>query len=305
MTSKQIKLILTTLIIFLSLFLFYKWQLATSNYYLDKGNDIYNTENFDEALKNYKYAEAISGNRNIIDEIKIKRAEIFYDHWQLDEAEKELLEALDEKQNNYKAYELLGDVYLAKREFAKSKDNYNQAIKLNDNNKLNLKLIKCLIANQELDSVRQSPLWRDSGEASNDDEEISYYLGLITLHENVFYNDYFRSVENNENYKNKIAEIKKVLEIYDDQKNSDYNAVLVADLYNKIGEPYFAINKIDAIIKNNPSYCDAWIISGKSNFIIGNYEKSLSDFEKALDLDSNNSEIHFWIASVKKSSLSL
>ncbi|MCK5123152.1 MAG: hypothetical protein KAQ87_03320 [Candidatus Pacebacteria bacterium] len=308
MISKKQKLFLLTLIIFLSLFLFYKWQLATSNYYLNKGNNIYDAENFGEALKNYKYAEAINGNRDTIYEAKIKRAEIFYDHWQLDKAEKELLEAINEKQNNYKAYEILGDVYLAKREFAKSKNNYNQALESNSNkinNKLNLKLAKCLIANQEIDLAFNMLLDLQKENLKNDDNEILYYLGLINLDKNVFYNDYFKSIENSENYRNKIIEIKKVLEIYDDQKNSAYNAVLIADLYNKIGEPYFAINRINAVTKNNPGYRDAWIILGKSNFIIGDYEKSLFAFEKALDLDSDNLEIHFWITSVKKSSLSL
>jgi tetratricopeptide (TPR) repeat protein len=102
-------------------------------------------------------------------------------------------------------------------------------------------------------------------------------------------------MEDSKNYKERIAEIKKVIEIYDDKKISDYKDAIIADLYNKIGEPYFAISKINKVIKNNPNYRDAWIISGKSNFIIGDYKKSLDDFNKALALDSNNPEIHFWI----------
>ncbi|MCK5466476.1 hypothetical protein KAI56_03205 [Candidatus Parcubacteria bacterium] len=293
MTSQKRKFILATLIIFLSLFLFYKWQITTSDYYLNKGNDIYDTENFNKALKNYKYAAAINGNRNIIYEAKIKRAEIFYNHWQLDKAENELLEAITEKRDGYKAYELLGDVYLAKREFNKSSDSYNQAIELNSNNNLNLKLAKCFIANQELDLA-----FKVLSDLENNDSEILYYLGLLNLDKDVSYNDYFINLKDDENYKERIREIKKVLEIYDDKKNSNHNDAIVADLYNKIGEPYLAINKISRVTKNNPGYRDAWIISGKSNFIIGDYKKSLSDFNKALNLDNNNSKIYFWIASV-------
>lgn len=293
MISKQTKIILTTLTIFLLLFLFYKWQLAASNYYLDKGNEIYNAKNFNEALKNYKYAAVINGDRNIIYEAKIKRAEIFYYHWQLDKAEKELLEAINEKRNDYRAYKLLGDVYLAKREFSKSIENYNQAIELNNNNELNIKLAKCFVANQELDLASDTLL-----NLQNHNNEILYYIGLINLYKNTSYNDYFKNIENSENYKEKIAEIKKLAENYDNKKISDYNDAIIADLYNKIGEPYFAINKISETIKNNPSYRDAWIISGKSNFIIGDYKKSLADFNEALTFDSNNPEIRFWIASV-------
>lgn len=303
MTSKQRKFILITLMIFLSLFLFYKWQIATSNYYLDEGNNIYNNRNFSKALRNYKYAAAINGNRNIIYEAKIKRAEIFYDHWQLNEAEKELLEAINEKRNDYRAYELLGDVYLAKREFDKSTDNYNRALELNNKEELNIKLAKCFIANQRLDfasdmflNLQKENLKNNSKQ--NHNEELLYYLGLIDLYENVFYNDYLKNIESSGDYKERITEIKKVIEIYSDKKNDDYNAFIIADLYNKIGEPYFAIDRISKVIKNNPSYRDAWIISGKSNFIIGDYKKSLHDFNRALDLDSNNPEIYFWIASV-------
>ena len=293
MIPKKIKFILITLMIFLLLFLFYKWQIKTSNHYLNKGDDIYNAENFDEALKNYKYATAINGSSNIIYEAKIKRAEIFYDHWQLNKAERELLEALDKKRNDYRAYELLGDVYLAKREFDKSIANYNQALELNDKKEINIKLAKCLIASQEFNLASDTLL-----SLQNHNEEILYYLGLISLCKNISYNNYLKNIENSKNYKGKITEIKKVIEIYDDKKNSDYNNLIIADLYNRIGEPYFAIKKISKIIKNNPSYRDAWIISGKSNFIIGDYKKSLSDFNKALDLDSNNPKIHFWITNV-------
>jgi tetratricopeptide (TPR) repeat protein len=301
--NQKRKLFLVTSAIFLLLFLFYKWQIATSNYYLDKGNNVYDAKNFNEALKNYKYAAAINGNRDIIYEAKIKRAEIFYCHWQLNKAEKELLEAVNERRNDYRVHELLGDVYLAKREFEKSTENYNLAIELNNKKRITIKLAKCFVANQELDLAFNMLLNLQKEDLKNDnkqnyDEEILYYLGLINLSGNVSYNDYLKSIENSGIYKEKITEIKKVIEIYNNKKISNYSDAIIADLYNKIGEPHFAISKINKVIKNNPNYRDAWIISGKSNFIIGDYKKSLADFNKALALDSNNPEIHFWIASI-------
>lgn len=299
MILRKRKYILATSVIFLFLFIFYKWQIATSNYYLEQGTATYNSENFDEALKNYKYAETIKGNKDIIYEAKIKRAQIFYNHWQLGQAEKELFEALHKKQTDYRAFELLGDIYFAKRELEKARDNYEQSLKLDNqiNNNLNLKLAKCFVANQELDLALKTLL-----DLENKNSEVLYYLGLLDLDKNVSYNNYLKNLADDENYKNKIIKIKKVLEIYDAEKNSDYNAVLIADLYNKIGEPDFAISKVNKTIKNNPAYRDAWLVSGKSNFIIGDYQKSLADFKKALLLDSNNSEIHFWIAKLKISS---
>ena len=287
MTSKQIKLILITITIFLLLLLFYKWQIKTSSYYLNQGNDIYSDENFNEALRNYKYAAAIDGNRNIIYEAKIKRAEIFYYHWQLDKAEKELLEAIKEKQNDSKAYELLGDVYLGKREFDQAINYYEKALELNNEKRVQKKLAESFIAKQDLNSAYDLFLNLQS-ENDNCDNDILYYLGLLDFNKNISDNDYLKKLEDDENYKNKIREIKNVLEIYSNEKNSDYNNAVLADLYNKINEPYLAINKIASTIKNNPSYRDAWIVSGKSNFIIGDYKRSLKDFNKALILDNNN-----------------
>lgn len=297
------KSILITLAIFLSLFLFYKWQLATSDYYLNKGNEAYDAKNFNEALKNYKYAATIDGDRDAAYEAKIKRAEIFYRHWQLDEAEKNLNEAAAEKSNNYRVYELLGDVYSAKKQFGQSADNYNRALELNNSRQINLKLAKCFIAGQKTDLAIKTLLNSQTenlknDDAQNDDAAIPYYLGLLGLYKNASFNDNFKSIENNDGYKEKILKIKEVLEIYDEQKNSDYNNVIIADLYNKIDEPYFSLNKTGEVTKNNPNYRDAWIVSGKSNFIIGSYKKSLEDFNKALALDGNNPEIHFWIANV-------
>jgi len=197
----------------------------------------------------------------------------------------------------------LGDVYMAKREFDKSTANYHRALELNNEKEINIKLAKCLIANQKFDLASDIFLNLQKENSTNNsrqnyNEEILYYLGLINLRENISYNNYLKNIENSKNYKEKITAIKKVIEIYDDKKNDDYNNLVIAKLYNRIGEPYFAISKISNVIKNNPNYRDVWIISGKSNFIIGDYKKSLSDFNKALDLDSNNPEIHFWIASV-------
>ena len=46
MIPEKIKFIIITSTIFLLLFSFYKWQITTSNYYLNRGNNVYNSENF-------------------------------------------------------------------------------------------------------------------------------------------------------------------------------------------------------------------------------------------------------------------
>jgi tetratricopeptide (TPR) repeat protein len=92
----------------------------------------------------------------------------------------------------------LGNVYLAKREFDESIGNYNEALELNGKWEIRIKLVKCFIANQELDLAFDMLLNLQKGNLENDnkqnyDEEILYYLGLISLSENISYNDYLKA----------------------------------------------------------------------------------------------------------------
>jgi len=298
------KTIIAILIIFLFLTLFYKWQLAMSRYYLSRGDDSYNAKDYNQALKDYKYAAAVDGNRSVICAAKIKRAEIFYASGMFGEAKKELFEAIRENKTNYKTYELLGDIYYVERKFDLAVSCYNQALRFNDGEdtetRIKIKKGKGLIAQNKTDSARDifSELYLENSGASND--EVLYYSALLDFDKNVSFNNFLREAENSDNkiFRNKIEKIKSFISEYDENKNSDYNNAKIADLYNKINEPHLAVNKINVVLENNQNYRDAWIISGEANFIIGDYKKSLEDFKKALGLDSHNPEICFWIGSI-------
>lgn len=302
--AKRTKTLIAVLIIFLCLTLFYKWQLATSSYYLNCGDDSYNSKDYNQALKDYKYAAVIDGNRNIIYTAKIKRAEIFYASGMFGEARMELFEAVKENKINYEAYELLGDVDYAERKFDLAIDCYNQALQFSDNEKIKtrikIKKGKSFIVQNKMD-LAQEVFWELHFENSDmDNSEVLYYLALLDFDENISASDFLEKIENSEAevFKNKVEKIKSFISEYDESKNSDYNNIKIADLYNKINEPYLAINKTNAVLENNQNYRDAWIISGEANFIIGDYEKSLEDFERALILDSHNPKICFWIGSI-------
>ncbi|MCK4592489.1 tetratricopeptide repeat protein [Candidatus Parcubacteria bacterium] len=297
--SKERKIIIIAVfIMFLLLTLFYKWQLITSSGYLFLGNESYKSKDYDESLKNYKYAAAIDGNRNTTYLAKLKRSEIFYSHGLLDEAEKELKMAIKEIKNDFKAYEVMGDVYYAKRDISDSISCYEKAIELKDKEEINIKLAKSFMAEGNIGKANDIFLKLYS--ENNHNIAISYYLGLLDFYRNESYNDYFQEVEkvNDANYKEKINKIKEYLDNYGNIKNEVYSNILIADLYNTINEPYLAIGKSELAINESPDYRDAFIVLGKSNFIIGDYKKSYESFNKAFELDSHNPEISFWLGSV-------
>ena len=292
------KIIVVVFIIFLSLFLFYQWQLITSSGYLFLGDRNYENKDYNRSLKNYKYVSAIGGNRDTIYLAKLKSSEIFYSHGLLDEAERELKEAIREVKNDFRAYEAMGDVCYAKRNIFDSIDYYKKALKLKDEERINIKLAKSFIANKDIDKANDIFLKLYLKNEHND--EVLYYLGLLSFYRNESFNNYFQEVEesDNANYKTKIDKIKKYLDNHRSVENEAYSNVLVANLYNMINEPYLAIGKSKLVVEENPDYRDVFIVLGKSNFIIGDYKRSYENFNKAFELDSHNPEINFWLGSV-------
>lgn len=294
---KSKKILAALLLIMLFLLLFGNWRILTSYDYLISGNKNYVAKNHNDALKNYKYAEVIGGNDNTTYLARLKRTEIFYQYMMLDEAEKELVKALEENKTDYRTYNLLGDLYFAAKKFDEAAIYYNKTIALKNESGINLKLAKTFVAKGDLISARDI-FWNMYN--SNNNEESAYYLGLIDFDKNLSYNDYLEKIEmeNYEKYGERIKIIKDFVSSYNKERNENYNTVSVADLYNKINEPYLALVKAGFAAGNNPNYRDAWIELGKSSFIVGDYKKSIEYFNRALKLDFNNPEIYFWMGSI-------
>jgi len=300
LSRKRKKFIIGAFAAFLFLILFYRWQLAASSDYLNRGDRNYSGGDYDQALKDYKYAAAIDGDKNTVYLAELKRAEIFYSHGLLDKAEKELKKAFNNRKDDCRAYELGGDIFHSQREFDGAIEYYGGAIKLNDEERISVKMAKSFMAKGEMESARGVFLSLNSKNGKS--EEVSYYLGLLDFYNNIFDSGYFKKLEEigNEKHKDNIKKLEETAEVCDGSGSDIYKEAAAADFFNKINEPYLAANKISPALQNNPNYRDGWIIFGKSNFIIGDYEKSLESFNKALELDSHNPEVCFWLGSVHK-----
>ncbi|MCK5475777.1 MAG: tetratricopeptide repeat protein [Candidatus Pacebacteria bacterium] len=285
-------------IIFILMVIFHKWQVFTSNNYLRSGDYNSLVGNYTTSLNDYKYAAVIDGNRDIIYQARIRRAEIFLRFNQLENAQNEINSALRENKYDHRAYEIMGDIYYKKGDILNAIKYYNKAIDFDDKESLNIKLAKSLIANNQ--NSKASELLLNLFSQNDNNIEITYLLGLLEFYSDNDLNDYFERIETSENdlYKNNISIIEDSLKNKRSIKNKKYNDILIAGLFNKINEPYFAINKTKEVIKLDQSYRDAWIELGKSYFVVKDYNNALDDFNRALELDSNNPEILFWIARV-------
>jgi tetratricopeptide (TPR) repeat protein len=301
--NKEKKMMIAVFALFLLLVLFYKWQVMISSGYLFLGNENYKNEDYNESLQNYKYAAAVDGDKDVAYSAKLKRAEIFYTYNRLDEAEKEAREAMREIENNFRAYEILGDIYYAKLNLTSAIKHYQKSIELKKDNSeaIEIKLAKSFMAKGEISIARDIFSELYSKNKSND--EIPYYLGIIGFYENGLYNDYLKSVEKSEDnsHKEKTEDIKKFLDDgYDEIGNEMYLDVLTADLFNKINEPHLAIAKSRKTMEKKINYRDAFLVLGKSYFLIKDYKNSYENFSRALELDSHNPEIKFWLGIVSQ-----
>lgn len=298
--NKERKMMIAVFVLFLLLVLFYKWQVITSNGYLFLGNENYKSKDYDESLKNYKYAAAVGGDRNAAYSARLKRAEIFYLYDKLDEAEKEAKEAMGEIENDFRASEILGDIYYARLDAANAIKYYQKAVELksDDNEAIDIKLAKSFMAKGEISLAND--IFSKLYSKNKNDSEILYYLGIIRFYENGLYNDYLASAIKNKDadYKKKIDEIKKFLDDYGKIDNEPYFDVLTADLFNKINEPHLAIAKGKKAAEEKINYRDSFLALGKSYFLIEDYKNSYENLVKALEFDSHNSEIHFWLGTV-------
>ncbi len=298
--NKERKIMIVVFVLFLSLVMFYKWQVMTSNGYLFLGNESYKNENYDESLKNYKYAAVVDGGGNAAYSARLKRAEIFYSHNKLDEAEKEAKEAMEEIENDFRASEILGDIYYAKSDMESAIEYYQKAVELKNNNNeaTEIKLAKSFIAVGEIGLA--DDIFSKLYSKNKSDNEVLYYLGIIRFYEDGLYNDYLASAAENEDadYKEKVEEIKKFSDDYNKIDNEPYADVLAADLFNKINEPYLAIAKGRKAAEEKTNYRDSFFTLGKSYFLAGDYKNSYENLAKALELDGHNPEIYFWLETV-------
>lgn len=289
--------------IFLFFAMFQRWISESADNYINKGNSKLASKDYNGALRDYYYAEKIDDSRRTSYLAKVRRGEIFLKFGEYDEAEKELTDAVKEEKRRYEAHELLGDLYEKKRDFNKALNFYNNAIQYNDRSEtmleIGIKRAKIFMYKGEIELAGYvlKNLYSEVFE-SKDNRELLFYIGILEFDKNISSNTYLDELRPYDDYRWKIEKMDNFVEEYYSGHSSSFNNIAVASFYNSIQEPYLAIIRAQKAVNADDTYRDAWIMLGKSHFIIEDYSASLNDLAKALKLDGHNGETFFWLGSV-------
>jgi|GEM_PF-2080485 tetratricopeptide (TPR) repeat protein len=224
----------------------------------------------------------------------VKRARIFFASGNFRAAEKELLEALENGGNSAELYSLLGKIKKAEGEYDKAEEYYVLATAKKEDAAVILERAKNLARSGkffEAESVLSSAAARFS------DEDISYYLGLVRAHAGRFSAEEFAPLRGGKHEDDIVSAIG-----FFAKKNSASPAddVLVAraDLFCRIGAEDLALADLDVVLERRDKYRDAYLVQGKAYLVQGDYAAAQKAFEKALALDSKNSQALFYLGRI-------
>ncbi|MFA7169465.1 MAG: tetratricopeptide repeat protein [Candidatus Paceibacterota bacterium] len=263
--------------------------------HLEKANHLCNEGQNNEALVDFLFADALVEQDGDVF-LKMKRAEIFYVAGDLRAAEKELLKVLKEDKNNSEVYKFLGRIKHGEGDYLEAEKYYASSYEINPTSEVLILRVKNFARAGQFSQARKVLIAKGGGVF---EEDVMFYLGLLDFNENYIFSEELFGIRNGEYHK----EVEMIVGFFDDFEvggtgNSDYDLLRKAEFFNLIGETDFALSNVDVVLAKNKKYRDAYLVSGKSFLIDGEYEKSVDAFEKCLSLDVNNVEAYFYLAEI-------
>ncbi len=247
---------------------------------------------------------------------KIQEAKKLMDDAQFAKASILLSSVLKKDINQIEPYQLLGEIYVQTKNFAKL-DNLIEQVekKFPENSLINDLKIKKLILNKKFNDVLSA-----INKAENVSNDLKYYqavlLSLQNNHEksreildNLSKLPVKNSSDSNDEStreEDSISEelLKKVrgfLNVYNefdkfaDGKNPHLFALLSKNLAEN-NEAVLAKEFASVAIKEDPEYVDGWVLRGYAEYLMEDYANSLEDLRQAYDLDPSRPEVYYFLA---------
>jgi tetratricopeptide (TPR) repeat protein len=192
----------------------------------------------------------------------------------------------------------LGNAYYSNYEYEKARLVLETA---NTNNPANLNatvlLGKTYLALEQFETAKEH---FDTAPAES--TEVLYYRALL----NSFIGDYdnaeidFNKVINAGDFPELAQNAQTFISSIDESKlaedgNPNYLKTLTARSYSESGESNLAINLLYDILREEPSYRDAWIILGYTYLSLESYRDSQDALQKALELDPTKPETRYFL----------
>lgn len=253
-------------------------QFILANSYIAKGNENLKNQSYENAFLNYEKASALLPND---EKIKIQLGDIYSLKNNLPGAEKEYRKAYKINKNSPEALSLLLETLLKEK---KIDDSFKVANSISSKNLKNpeIKLLKARIfaSTGKIDDA----LNIINNESGND---IKFYESIFLIGKKDFKKaeELLKNLEEN-SIKDKLLTIKKAFEKIKNSDNETYKNVILAQALNEIDEPCLAEMLLKEILEKNPTYRDALIFLGYSNYLKKDYKKAEDYLLEAIKNDS-------------------
>jgi uncharacterized protein HemY len=246
------------------------------------------------ALADFLFASALD-ERDSSEEMRVRRAEIFLDNYQLDAAEQELAPAAAAGSRNSKVYILLGHVASARGDYEKADQLLAKAATLKPSAE-NIILRAKQLVRAHLGARASAVL--NGYQANSRSEDISYYVALLRFDQDGDISGLTALKTGKYSKEVKLVQAFQSEATSDVGRSPDYLLVKKAELFNSLREPDFAWADVQQALRNSPDYADAWLTLGKTLLIEDDYAGAASAFEKCVALDSNNRETFLYLQEV-------
>lgn len=246
------------------------------------------------ALSDFFVAAALEEGRGEGD-AAVRRSRIFYSIGNFRAAEKELSDAISAGKKSAELYAWLGRVKSAEKEYAEAERCYFLAWQGGESADIALFRARNLIRSGKFaeaeraleEAVRRFP-----------DEELRCLLGLVRANAGKFSPADFTDIRAGE----RADGIALAEKFFSSAPSADFDAdrslVARADLFRRIGETDLALADLDVVLARNGRYRDAYLVSGKTFFALGDRAEAKDAFEKALLLDGDNAEAIFYLSKI-------
>lgn len=176
----------------------------------------------------------------------------------------------------YVAFANLAQVYKSEKNYNEAIKNYTKALKLNNNYKYHYKIAECYESLQKFDDAIDSYITSITLNPKNDSTSQKYvinsYIGIGVI-------------ENNRGrYSETIKYINQGLEL----DNTNVNLYAISAYANmKLNNYSDAIEQYNFVIKNNPSFIEAYLNLSDIYSSQGEYEKAISIAKQGLQIKTN------------------
>ncbi|EAR96067.1 tetratricopeptide repeat protein (macronuclear) [Tetrahymena thermophila SB210] len=194
---------------------------------------------------------------------------------QYEEALQKFNQVIEKNSEDYEVLNLIAQIYLQKNQFEQAEIILNQALKINPENALSLKLLGDVMNGNQQETLDQINHYERCIKNHPEYGELYYNLGSIQqipLEESIYYLETF-----SKKYPQSNMGLKKLGMIYATQKKEQK-----------------ALNQFKKAIALNPFDFECQNLIGKINYVLQNKDQAINDFNLSLTINPDQAEPYYY-----------